>query len=1231
MSSVHTVREGDTLRGIARQHGIPLTTLTELNPEIDNPDRIYPGQTVQLPESGGGLSDSRSPGGISQPAPCEDEAGEITLLPLRYALVEPCEIAGARIRSPYPELGTRPIGVRLARDGYIYVVEEQPSADGQPPRLHEFRLEAMTLTRLLDGVETVTEDCREEEQDTPYLTFGSTCRLHVAYATAPWSADRCNRMLADHRERGRRMQPVDLAGAISGNARRHPASVEPLLTGDRLRAAVAELRDPPESGTPESPVEAERTAYPWTAPPPSPPATDTLETSEDSTPATPGEGDQAIPTGPAPARFEHTTLDDILRVSAPEDVEDDRLFGLVLRDDLGLLQELADYQDHVAGWLDTWTQEHETRYVVGGFIESLFLLDEEAFIDDPRFRELEEDTTEEQRRAILDYLNTLEHESGGFIESTRQAFGSLEGVVQALNPFADPSHRQVARARNEMSAALGAELWQRHQPVIDEKRDTLRARLQGQGIGAQGLLDLVDRPAMGEFLETHRGHLQRWHDLLDRITADRVELITTNHFHEAAWYFDPDHDDQLQQALYTEYLCLRDICRTDEATEAIAAWLDAQPQWTEPLFQTLHAEDQRRAARELEELVGLTRVTVGTTQAPETVENFQHLALRLQGISQAYNLPGTSEFGAAARSMDELRRATFFPAKALGLARARDQVLQRFQAGGDLDLGDIMRRIPGSAWLDMVRGFAEHGATVDLPTERHARRFSADVDRALALRAHLRQLNRSLKQEGERHRRGYINAAVYRETTRDLRRDRENIRTRLLEVEHRLSAAINPLETTDNRAGLQLRGLDAEAHREIRRMADDARAGRALQIRAGAGSVLRSDGLAVIIAVLQLRNLGGAITEFRASEGSNLRDLQPLIGSLFGAAAPTFAAAQGIAITLLAAQLPRVRSQMAQGAVAARLGWLTGHLGTGAYILGFLASLSETGRSLRRWGEALQQGDGQALAGATLSLAGSSGLTATQGWAAWRSGGLALDAYRAGGGAAAWATRSAAFVSIFWRANLLGLLFTAIQLGGLAWYRRHQRDALDTWLEQSAWGGNNAALDLETHQRRWADAVVEPFLVLRKVDHGPELEAELELVLPDLDPQDLAAGAVQLAALRKAPGQWWHPWSQPLAEQLEQPSSEEATLRLRLFPEELNAQTGLALRLTYPSALAPGLERKVQFQLNTLSPHGVPTATEVASGRRSAPPEGRIIAPMPMAVWVVDAPPTVPLQPGTEA
>ena len=46
---VHTVRKGDTLWAVAGQYGVELAALLRANPQIKNPNRIYPGEAVKVP------------------------------------------------------------------------------------------------------------------------------------------------------------------------------------------------------------------------------------------------------------------------------------------------------------------------------------------------------------------------------------------------------------------------------------------------------------------------------------------------------------------------------------------------------------------------------------------------------------------------------------------------------------------------------------------------------------------------------------------------------------------------------------------------------------------------------------------------------------------------------------------------------------------------------------------------------------------------------------------------------------------------------------------------------------------------------------------------------------------------------------------------------------------------------------------------------------------------------
>ena len=46
---VYTVKKGDTLWGVAKRYGVTLTALIAANPQIKNPNLIYPGNRVNIP------------------------------------------------------------------------------------------------------------------------------------------------------------------------------------------------------------------------------------------------------------------------------------------------------------------------------------------------------------------------------------------------------------------------------------------------------------------------------------------------------------------------------------------------------------------------------------------------------------------------------------------------------------------------------------------------------------------------------------------------------------------------------------------------------------------------------------------------------------------------------------------------------------------------------------------------------------------------------------------------------------------------------------------------------------------------------------------------------------------------------------------------------------------------------------------------------------------------------
>ncbi|NWN91146.1 LysM peptidoglycan-binding domain-containing protein [Marinobacter adhaerens] len=77
MPTNYEVISGDTLGAIAERHDATVTRLLRLNPAIENPDQIYPGQILAVPAANEVITSSTEPDEVICKASCEDEIVEI--------------------------------------------------------------------------------------------------------------------------------------------------------------------------------------------------------------------------------------------------------------------------------------------------------------------------------------------------------------------------------------------------------------------------------------------------------------------------------------------------------------------------------------------------------------------------------------------------------------------------------------------------------------------------------------------------------------------------------------------------------------------------------------------------------------------------------------------------------------------------------------------------------------------------------------------------------------------------------------------------------------------------------------------------------------------------------------------------------------------------------------------------------------------------------------------------
>lgn len=1080
-------------------------------------------------------SDSRS-----ATSTCPLMKAEVQLIPLRYGLTEWID-PSSELPVPY-SLKTRPLGIRLVRDGFLYII------DNGTGYLHEYRIEQGAITKLLWKDAEVRADTRTNAIGEPHLIFPRSSTLHVAYSELQWTARKCTQVLASQADRDYFMQRVDLRQA---DPERGGAD---LLTREQTEKWLAEVvqnkvhRDelgqtyPHHQNRPAlvEPHPEELQDYVW----------------ED------------------PAQFRDTHIGELTSKILPA-YEHDALF-LVLRDDIGVMLDLAKFQDKVVGWIGEWRDggaqpgANERDYMIACYIESRTQIsadelskledsDAQALVED--IAKLPEPAQQQTRQALIDYLNGAP-------------------LPRPMDPtIPEPLHRAQERqfTRNKLKSTDQAFVERHLETIIRVKKDLseqINDVLNGAKLGQRGINDLIDRPAMDAFLATNRAKLQRWDALLERISADRTNMTTALRFHRAAWYYDAHQAKQVGQAFSTQYACLKDIGRCDAANEKLYAWLEANPQYDRPLFHTLPLNTQSELAAQYV-LLGLS--TYGAAAAVD------HWLGKLKEIEQG-KIPALDELPEITQALGRSAQSTLDPALSFGISKAMQSFFEEVGQQKVPDLDELFRRLPKALPKRLLDAAKREGLTFAVASETEKAALIEDLKEVLDNRAELKRLKKQ---------RGVIisNADNGHKAprARALQLDIDRVRAQLDRLEPRLAAAISPIaEVPQNsvrvagaapgRAGITLILPPAE----LQEVATGLRNIRNGYATAGTLGKL-GDGVGLAVFVAQLVNLVQVAREI-LTQPAEKREITPLIGAAFTTGAAGFAAAQSIANTALearAAQLVKGLQNHALATTNVQMGKLHFSLGLFAYGAGMFAAAISSRAHYKEWVGAVQSGNAQAQQGAAIALAGSSGMFGVSGYGlahTIRAGGeVVKHLSNAAARRAAWALAGPRLASVFFRFNIAGALFTALELGGTWWYNRNNTDAHDDWLLSTPWSQDaqkrkhytleayqqallgviqqpSAAVIHASHDSWWRDLLLPP----KRIDIAlafPSLsQAELEQPLTGQPAARLSLSAYRIRTVRYEKGESmvrWHPLhelglelaaSSPLALRVERPQPMEAAI-----------------------------------------------------------------------------------------
>ena len=601
---------------------------------------------------------------------CPLRSQTLQLLPVRYGLVEELD-PSTEIQMPYT-LQSHPLGFRLLRDGFLYVID---SASGH---LHEYRTENGSVSSLLFKGSEVRAFPRTKVLETnPALIFSRRSILHVAFSEVQWTAVKCAQVLDVAAERDHFMQRVSFEGVDSGKGR-------DLIEDSRMAVWLAESSgawaDKPDAQSNQIP-------YAWEHAP----------------------------------LYRQTIIEELTsQVDAAH--KRDFLF-LALRDDVGVMRDLAAHQNQLVGELESWaaTGEVERDYLLGCYIESLTHVNDallaERAASDPALKALLEDLEtlpeperSETRRTLLEVAN----EHGAFRklpdinslnlpDDLRTRINKIPANVEPYYIHAGQTKRtnalqqyyleqRFAETHPDFIARHQQPLWQLYSEIEPSVEDLL----YGAKFGQRGINGLIDRPRMDAFLKQQRAILQPLNEQLEKITQDRVDLLISHRLHRALWYYDIADSDQVDHALLTEYACLSDICRSDSATQQVLDWLNKRQTAIQPMFYALPLSVQTELGVQFSMFTNAGWALLKNT--PDWLQRLQQWGAGQVLDSERLSPATQVNVGAA--------WGTLAPALNMGIQQAVQAFLQQMDNGQLPDMDTLFRSLPkaaGVAILDAAR------------------------------------------------------------------------------------------------------------------------------------------------------------------------------------------------------------------------------------------------------------------------------------------------------------------------------------------------------------------------------------------------------------------------------------------------------------------------------------------------------------------------------------------------
>lgn len=1053
---------------------------------------------------------------------CPLKQKKLQLIPVRFGLVENLAVE-KKISVPF-KTQSKPLGIRLLRDGWLYVVVEE----NQKWLLHEYRVEKGVITKLLWSNTEVTKDVRTTSVGDASLVFNRSSTLYTSYSELQWTAAKCSQVIKSNKDRERFMQKVRLSSfnPTEGSQR--------LLTSKQASSLIAECAEKNQEKT-----KLDYKDYEW----------------EHKT------------------LFAHTSFS-TLNSTVLSDYKKDHAY-LIFNDDIGVLRDLASYQSLVAGSIEDWQADEKSyqKYIEGCYIET-------------------------QLRITPDKVDQVAVALGSDSFSSKLNQKQKDAVVAWIAEFDDKyddwTRPTVGEKYREMEKALGKSLMSEYKELIYDIQSQFEKELQGvpfymlwkgSEIGTQGIKDLIDQEAMEIFLTEERKKLAYWDSLLKTITEDRTKLFMR--FYYAAWYYDASTSQQLGEFLAAEYSCIQDICWNDSASALVAKELEKLP-WVSSMrgIFTLSADAYDKLTEEI-----LKRVKEAKDIANSIQEHMKDPEQRdLNKLGAQFNSLLSTDFSPTKlinlhehlKGFSNLIDSSYTPATTLALTDTVERLFSDMNRGKTFNPGDVLRNFSGAAWMDIFKAYNNQGLSIGFANSSEVNEFNHATTEAQDLRAKNTSLRNKIRQAWAIHRKNGLSG---RPDVSVWEQSHESNQKRLFEIETKINNAIEPYGEGPAKVGFHIKGLTDAQKADIKQMASDLRSAKQIKV---VKNLNGWDGLAAVLAGFAVYNAAKSVKDYMNNPNKKgvllamERDISNAVGACFGLA-------QGIRAGYDLAAVNNVQSATAKLVYGAKLGKWTTALGGAAYFFGLPTSSIKSIEAYQKLHESVIKGDQAGMIKNAVDMSAEGTMAVVNGYGFVQSAmvGRAVFVADKASKAVIWASNSARLLSIGARINLIGLIVSAVQLGGTVIYNRWNLTKYMQWFEHCQWGDEPTFSSLQQSNEQLAKISTKPVAAIMKLKKGNVFT----LTMPRFSLEQLTEAGVEISAYWLVDQQKndWQPWTTELSQQwvVLSESGQPLQLGLPIYKKEANANHGIAIELRYLATPDSTEKTVVRYQNMNLNRIGV--------------------------------------------